>query len=195
MDSSQRFWAQILATLGSGLLLVSLWLQWFSFRIPAAAISQAQDIARQIGVRGQYVDAFGEVARNVGTLHVDAWQAFARIDVALAICGSLAALLAGLTITGRASGGGRILAWAGGLAAALCLYRIVSPPGPSGVLHVALGAYLALAAALALVAGGTLLDREPHAVVFGSARAGPLPATAPAGPLAAAAASVPPPDR
>ena len=195
MDSSQRFWAQILATVGSGLLLVSLWLQWFSFRIPQAAISQAQDIARQIGIRGRYVDAFGEVARNVGTLHVDAWQAFARIDVALAVCGSLAVLLAGLTITERASGGGRILAWTGGLAAALCLYRIVSPPGPSGLLHVAFGAYLALAAALALVAGGTLLDRDPQAVAFATAPAGPLPASVTAGPLAAAAASVPPPGR
>ena len=165
MDSAQRFWAQVLATLGSGLLLVSLWLHWYSFRIPDSAISQAEHLAGQFGILGPYVDAAAQVVRRAGTLHLDAWQAFGQIDVALAVCGSMAALLAGLTVTGRASGAGRLMAWIGTAAAVLCLYRTVSPPGPSGLLHAAFGAYLALAAAVALVVGGTLLDREPEVMM------------------------------
>ena len=42
--------AQALADAGSAGLLVSLWLPWYSFRIPGFAIDQADALAGQFGV-------------------------------------------------------------------------------------------------------------------------------------------------
>jgi hypothetical protein len=184
MESAPRFWPGLFAVAGSALLLLSLWLHWYTLRIPDSALTQAQHLAGQFGVLGPYVDAAARAIRRAGTLHADAWQVFKQIDVALAVCGSLSVLLAGLAVTGRATGTGKLLAPIGGVAASLCLFRIISPPGSSGWLHPALGAYLALGSAVAVVAGGLLLDREPEPAAFTSL---------PRGPVHAVPASIPPP--
>ncbi len=94
-----------------------------------------------------------ELARQLGPLHVNAWQVFQTIDIVLLVVGIVAGGLALLAYSGRAVALPGLLGAAGALAAVLALYRVLVPPGPDGVLHPATGGYVALAGALAVLVG------------------------------------------
>jgi hypothetical protein len=156
MATARRTWASPLSAIGSAGLLCSLWLPWYTIRIPASVLDSVQQLAPQLGILGPFVSREAQAARSLGALHLTAWQALTQIDVALAIAAVLAGGLALLASAGRASGTGRLIGSAAGVALALTAYRILVPPGPNGVLHPAVGAYLCLACAAATALTGAL---------------------------------------
>lgn len=177
-----------LAAAGALALLIALWLPWYSFQIPGWAIDRADALANQAGALGPLLREGADFARNLGVLHLSAWQALSQIDVVLAGAASVAGVVSLLALAGRANGVRPIVVLVGLLAAALSAYRVLSPPGPSGLLHPAYGAYLALAAAVVLSAAGGLAGTEAgrdgargYASVmdpaFGAPRAGETPAS------------------
>jgi hypothetical protein len=50
MSTGRRIWAYAVAAVGSAGLIVSLWLPWYSFRIPGFAIDQAEQVGQQFGI-------------------------------------------------------------------------------------------------------------------------------------------------
>ncbi|MGZ4173533.1 MAG: hypothetical protein ACXVQR_03545 [Solirubrobacteraceae bacterium] len=149
-------WAYSLAALGSGGLLASLWLPWYTFRIPAAAINQAEQIGQQYGALGPLIRQAAEIARSLGPQHVTAWQVMHQADIFIAIAAAVAGCLALLVISGRAIGDGRLIATAGAVGLLVAAYRTFVPPGPSSLLHPAWGAWLAVASGALVVATGLL---------------------------------------
>lgn len=165
MPTGRRMWGYAMAALGSAGMLVSLWLPWYSFRIPAAAIDQAESLAQQFGTLGPLIRQGAEVARNLGALHLTAWQILHQADIFIAIAAAAAGGLALLACSGRALGAGRFIAVAGAIGLAVAGYRTLSPPGPDSLLHPAWGAWLAVACGVAVLAGGLVAaieDSEPE---------------------------------
>jgi hypothetical protein len=187
MERTQRVWAQTVAASGAGLLLISLWLHWYSLHIPGAMLDRAEQLSGQLGILGPYVNQAAELLRHTGAIHGNAWQAFAQIDVILAILAAVTGIVALLMLTGRATGTGAAVACGGVAAIALTAYRIASPPGPDGLLHPQIGAYAALAAGAAIVVGGLLAEgvRRPAPTVVSWTAPAPAAVTAPG--------SIPPP--
>ncbi len=156
MPTGRRPWAYAIAALGGLGLLRSLWLPWYSFQIPASVLDQAEQAGSHFGALAPLIQQGAEVMRQLGPQHLTAWDVFHQIDVALAIAGVVAAGLAGLALTGRATGVSPVIAVAGAVAASLIVYRLLKPPGPSEILHPAWGLWFALLGAGAVVAGGLL---------------------------------------
>jgi hypothetical protein len=175
----------------------SLWVGWFSFTVPQAALLQVESYAHQFGSLQSYIQEGVERISQHGAFHLTAWEVMTGVPAVLLVVSAIAALVSLLALSGRADGVGRLLAWCGGIALALGAYRLVRPPGPSGVLHPSFGLYLSLIAAIATTAGGLLVG-DGHAGPLGSARVDGLP-TAPGllsampGTTWSEAPSVPPP--
>jgi hypothetical protein len=158
MYSERRLLPVLLAASGAAGLLISLWLHWYAFTIPTAAIDQAEQMAGQFGALAPLIHQSAVIARTLGELHLTAWQALQQIDIVLA---GLAGVAGAVALMSAASRTGAVVALAGAAALALCAYRTLAPPGPSGLLHPAAGAYLALACSVAIILGGFWLgDRE-----------------------------------
>ena len=158
-------------------MLLSLWLPWYSFQIPAGVLNQAEQAGSQFGALAPLIQRGADLLRQLGPQHLTAWDVFHQIDVALAVAAVLAAALAALAalaLTGRATGVSAVIAVAGAIAASLILYRLLKPPGPSEILHPAWGLWFALAGAGAIVVGGLLSRAEGGddvvAVDFAAAR-------------------------
>jgi hypothetical protein len=160
MEDRGRTWGYGLAAVGALALLVALWLPWYSFQIPGWAIDRADALANNAGALGPLLHETATVARNLGVIHFTAWQALSQIDVALAGAASVAGVVSLLALSGRASGVQPVVLLAGLLGLVLSAYRVIAPPGPSELLHPAYGAYLALAAAVAVTVGGGLAGTE-----------------------------------
>jgi hypothetical protein len=158
MATGRRTWAYSLAALGSAALTVSLWLPWYTFRLPTAIIDQAQQLAQQFGVLGPLIKQSADLVRSLGPIHLNAWQVFSQTDIVLVVAGAAAGGMALLTYTGRAAGVARLIAACGGLALALAAYRLASPPGPSGMLQPAWGGYVALVGAATVLVAGLLAN-------------------------------------
>jgi len=165
MPTGRRPWAYAISALGGLGLLLSLWLPWYSFQIPATVLDQAEQAGSQFGALGPLIQQGADLLRQLGPQHLTAWDVFHQIDVALAVAGGLAAGLAALALTGRATGVSPVIAVAGAIAASLILCRLLKPPGPSEILHPAWGLWFALAGAGAVMAGGLLSRGEPEDVV------------------------------
>ncbi len=185
----------LLAALGAGGALLSLWAPWYSFRIPQELLNRADALAGQAGFLGPFIHQVTQAARVVGPLHVTAWDAFRQIDIAVAVVSSVATILALLALTGRGTGAGRLTALAGSLVVVLAGYRVVHPPGPSGLLHVMWGAYAALACGVLTIVGGMLTARADERDERWPNRADPRSQAALADPSWAERGSVPPPTR
>ncbi|HWK18566.1 MAG TPA: hypothetical protein VNR66_14030 [Solirubrobacteraceae bacterium] len=174
MPTGRRPWAHAIAAFGGLGLLLSLWLPWYSFQIPAGVLNQAEQAGSQFGALAPLIQRGADLLRQLGPQHLTAWDVFHQIDVALAVAAVLAAALAALALTGRATGVSAVIAVAGGVAASLILYRLLKPPGPSEILHPAWGLWFALAGAGAIVVGGLLSRAEGGddvvAVDFAAAR-------------------------
>jgi hypothetical protein len=121
-----------LAALGGVLVLVSLFLPWYSVTLPSA---DAPAVGRDL----------------------TGWQAFSVIDILLALAGLVGIGLAVTVVTRRTPAVPVAFAVVGSitgvLAVLLVLVRILDQPGPNQFLDVAVGAWVALAGALGLTAG------------------------------------------
>ena len=176
----------LLAALGSGGALLSLWAPWYSFHIPQALLNRVDALAGQAGVLGPFIQQVTQEARVVGPMHVNAWTAFHQIDIVIALASAIAAIFALLALTGRGTGTGHLTTLAGALVVALAVYRIVDLPGPSELLHVMWGAYAAVACGALALAGGIVTaraderdDRWPDAAPTRAPSRTPSPAADP----------------
>lgn len=136
---------EIVAGVAGLLLLVSLFLDWYS--VPPELLFGALD--RQL--------------RNV-----DAWAAFSVVDVLLALVALLGIALALSQVVGRGPALpvalGVITTTLGLAATLLALYRIVNQPGPNELIGVEPGAWIGLAACLGVFLGAwlALSDERPR---------------------------------
>jgi hypothetical protein len=159
------------AAAGSASLIFSLWQPWYGFRIPGLIIQHAEQVAHRLRLLDPVVRRAAEVARRVGGLHVNSWQLLTTTPAVLLVVGVLAGGLAVLAFAGRANGVARVVAGAAAIGVAVALYRYLRPPGAPGLLAPAWGLDLALASAVAVLAGGLLAAAGERAVpdAFGGA--------------------------
>jgi len=125
-------------------------------------------------------------------LGVSAWQAFAVVDLLLAVTALLGLGVAAMAALHRAPAlplATAVVATAAGIVTLLVvLYRIVDQPGSNDLVQVRFGAYLGLLAVLAVAAGGwvTIADeRTDAAPPLDVPAQEPPPATAAAGSVVA----------
>jgi hypothetical protein len=137
-------------------LVASLWAPWYRLQIPQAALNAAVQNAQQFGILGPIVSQGASMLRELGPLHVTAWQAFTFAPAVLLVVGVVAGGLALLAVTDRAAGVAGLIAGAGLSGIAMSAYRIVVRPGLSGLLHPAWGLYLSLACSAAVLVGGLI---------------------------------------
>lgn len=156
------YWLVVLATAG---LLASLWAPWYRFRIPDAALNTAVQSAQQFGILGPIIRQGASLLRQLGPLHVTAWQAFTFTPAVLLVVGVVAGGLALLTLTERAADAARVIVVAGVCGVAMTAYRIVERPGASGLIQPAWGLYLALACTVATLIGGLIARAAEDAAV------------------------------
>jgi hypothetical protein len=187
--SASKTRGQLIAAIGGGALIASLWLPWYTFRLPSAALDYATNVAHQYGALAPLLQAGANMLRQLGPLHFTAWQVLTTTPAILLVCGALGGGLAALSFAGRAAGAERLSGLAGLVAAGLAGYRIVVPPGAGDFVHPTWGLYLALIAGLVLLAGSAVAQRdiaEPQSEVT-------LDLTPPITPAWHAPRSVPPP--
>jgi hypothetical protein len=176
-----------LASIGGAALAASLWLPWYTFRLPSFAVDSAVQSARQLGALGPLVAAGAQYLRQLGPLHVTAWQIFGSLPAVLLVCAAIGGGLALLSLTERASGVAPVTAVAGVVALVLIVIKLVSPPFLAGLLHPAWGLFVALGGALAMTVGGALAHTDAQRLVAEPVPLGPSPAAP------WTAGSVPPP--
>jgi hypothetical protein len=182
--------------LGGIALIASLWLHWYSFRIPAAVIDSAEGIARQLGFSEAAVTSNAQLLNQLQPFHVTAWQTMTTIPGVLLAAAVVGGGLSLLAVSGRASSVAKLVSFAGAIAAVLVVYRWAAPPGPGGILHPAWGLWLALAGSVALITGGALAGRQRTEVLPDlTLSAVQLELSAPAHEPALTVSSIPPPSR
>ena len=161
----------LIATLGAVVLAVSVFQPWYGVSITASGAAAAQQelatAAQQYGNATLQTGAsqlgaqFGSLAgRQLATVSGhDASKNVSRLLLALAAISLLASLLRLAGIAGLLEAGGGQIALAGGTAALLVLFRMLSPPGAEAdlvSLSLSWGIWLALLSAAAIVGGGLL---------------------------------------
>jgi hypothetical protein len=156
-----------LAALGAVGVVASLWAPWYGFVIPQAAIQQALQGAHQFGVLGPVISRGATLLEHLGPLHLTAWQAMTTTPALVLVTAVIGGGLALLALTGRADGVARVIAAAGGATVLLVLYRLVSRPGPGGLLHPGWGLFLALFSGAAVAVGGLLASAPQRAYTPG----------------------------
>jgi hypothetical protein len=156
----------LLAGLAAIVLAIDTWQPWYSLRIPATVLNQVDALSGQLGSFGSYLHAGVAYARSAGPIALTAHDVFHAIDVELVL---IAVVVVGILLAGLsrgasvfAAGDGGVLAGLGAVAFLLVGYRIVDPPGPSGLLSLRPGIWVGLVAAGLICVGG-LLSREPAA--------------------------------
>jgi hypothetical protein len=164
MRSSRASLGVLLAGLAAVVLGVDTWQPWYALRLPTALLDQVDALSSQLGGFGGYLHAGVAYARQAGPIPLTAHDVFHVVDVVLVL---IAAMVVGIIVAGLsrerpifADGDGGALAGLGGIAFCLVGYRIVDPPGPSGLLVLRPGIWVGLVAAAAICAGG-LLSRAP----------------------------------
>jgi Na+-translocating ferredoxin:NAD+ oxidoreductase RnfD subunit len=169
--------AKPLRLAGTAMALLSLWMPWYAVHLGA--------LASQIDARaGSLPAGFAELAKGLlaavpQDVHVTGWQAMAGGDVAIAFLAGGLALLSFATAD-------RIISVAGAVAlVAVVGYHVAEPAGPSGLLTLNSGAWVALLGA-GLTLASTFLDGEPQVLT-------PAPEPLPAWQEPARPASVAPP--
>jgi hypothetical protein len=146
-----------LAAAGGAVLLIALFLPWYTVAPGQGTVSSRQ---------------------------LTGWQAFSVIDILLALAALVGLALAATTAVRRTPALpvalGVLGTPIGTLAAILVLVRIVDQPGPNEILDVAAGAWLAFAGALLLVAGSwiSIADERNRGVAEVAAEVRPTPPAA-----------------
>jgi hypothetical protein len=112
-----------------------------------------------------FLDWYAPAARGEG---LDAWHAFAVVDLVIGLAATLALALTALNVGGRGPavpvGVGVVTSTISLVALILVAYRILNQPGPNDVIEVEIGAWLGLAATAALFAGAwwSMADDRPR---------------------------------
>lgn len=136
---------------GAAVLVGSLWAPWY-------AIDLGPEAKAAIGAQtGQLPGVFGDFARQMLTLlptHIEAtaWQVFDKADVILFACALVAVMAA---LIDRMD----VVAIAGVAAAGTVVLQMADRPGPSEIVSLKWGAWLALAGALA-IAGASRMGSQ-----------------------------------
>lgn len=149
-----------IAAFGGAALTVGLWLPWYAFRIPGAAIDSAEQLARQAGALGPILTHGVQLAQRFGPLHVDAWQVYTAMPAVLCVCAAVGGGLALMSATGWVTGVSQLVQLAGGVGALLIVLRLVAPPMGGLLLHPTWGLFIALGGSLAMLAGGAIGGRD-----------------------------------
>ncbi len=141
----------------AAVLVGSLWAPWYAIDFGPAARSA---IGRQTD---QLPGVIGDFARQMLTLvptHIEAtaWQAFDKADVILFACAIVAVMAA---LIDRMD----VVAIAGAAAAGTVVLAMLDPPGPGELVSLKWGAWLALAAALAIAGASRMRSQRPVAAV------------------------------
>jgi hypothetical protein len=140
---------------GAAAVVGSLWAPWYAIDFGPAARGA---IGRQTD---QLPGVLGDFARQMLTLlpthiEVTAWQAFDKADVILfacAIVAVMAALIDRMDVVGLA----------GGAAVCTVVLQMIDRPGPSELMSLKWGAWLALGGALAIVGASRIPSHKPAA--------------------------------
>jgi hypothetical protein len=177
----------LVAALGAAVLAVSVFLPWYGVSITAPGAASAQQelasAAQQYGNTAFQAQA-NEVGAQFGSLTgrqlatVSAHEALKDIGPMLLILAAVslvASLLRLAGVTGLLEAGGGQIALAGGAAALLVVFRMLTRPGTETnlvSLSLGWGIWLALLSAAAIAAGGFLsassqTRRRPAAGYFG----------------------------
>jgi hypothetical protein len=140
--------AEPIAGLGGVLLLVSLFLPWYTPNLPTAFDGATLQ-----------VNHFTLVVESV-----TAWQAFTFIDIVLAVLAVLAILVPVVPVAtsgpAKSIGIAVIASATGWIAVGLVAFRLLDPPGPNGAIDLRYGAWLALAGAILAWVGSWLSMRD-----------------------------------
>ena len=166
MDRTGLRTGHLVSLAGATLVLVTLWLPWFEVRFGPL---ERDEVARGAGQLGAPFAAIAQgFLAELDGLRLTAWDAFGGEDVALAAgAGIVVAVL--VAAAGGAGAGVHVapaaaarVARLGGLAlGALVLVRLVDRPGPSELLQITHGGWLALAGCALTAVGGVLAGGEP----------------------------------
>ncbi len=142
-------------TIGVGSVLVagSLWAPWYAIDFGAAAREAA---GSQTGQMPAFVGEFARQLMSLIPSHIEAtaWQVFEKSDVVLLAC-AIVAIVAALLDRVDVS------TIAGGAAAAATVLAMVDRPGPSEIVSLKWGAWVALAGALVILAGSRMASEKP----------------------------------
>ncbi|MFN8124828.1 MAG: hypothetical protein U0237_20675 [Thermoleophilia bacterium] len=158
-------WGPFAVLTGALLTLAGLWAPWYRLDLPDGFFG---GVARQVvPADGSAGSAFFQMfatqidtLEREGRLQVDAWDVFRYVDTGIAAVAVLAVVALLLTHTGHLTRFPSDAVSLGGiLAAGVVIFRIVNPPGPAGILHVMLGAWLCLAGVALMVVGSRLAFR------------------------------------
>jgi len=141
------------SVIGAGAVAVALWAPWYAIDFGPAAR----------GAVGAQTDtlpgAVGDFTRQLLSMipaHIEAtaWQAFEKTDVVLLVCAIVAivaALLDRMDVVGLAGGG----------AAVLTIVQMLDRPGPSELISLQWGPWLALLGAAVILAGSRMRSEQP----------------------------------
>jgi hypothetical protein len=164
MSDSRLRSGHLVALAGAAVTAVALWLPWYAVTLPQQF--------RQAIADGALPGTLGQLARELVPLlpeHMDAtgWQALDGIDVALMV---IAVLVAGAVLVAAGSaapgvqvdvaGAARVASVAGAAATGFVLLKLVDQPGPSEIVSVRYGAWVALAGGALMLAGGRMAWRD-----------------------------------
>ena len=159
---------QLVAGLGAGGLICSLFLEWYGIGLPAGADEALAASTESLP------DGYDQVAQEFGRaiLHSfagaggNAWEMFGLADIALLSC-ALAALCATLVAIGvfraktlAAGDLARVSAVAGTVALGIVVVKMLDQPEPAEIWRLESGPYVALAAAAAIALGGHAASRR-----------------------------------
>ncbi len=142
-------------TAAAAVLIGSLWAPWYAIDISPAARDAVS------GQAGQLPGPLGDFARQVLTLlptHIEAtaWQVFDNADVVLLVCAIVAVMAALIDRVGVAG-------LAGAAAAGTVVLQMIDRPGPSEIVSLKWGTWLALAGALAIVGASRMSSKQTAA--------------------------------
>lgn len=194
--SSQSSAGPALGAFGGLGSVIALSGPFYRLTVPSSLLDRLDGASAQFGILGPYLRQGTDYLRHEGPIGVTGWRAFEGVDIALAVAAVVVAGLALLVLTRRGTNVGKAMSLGAVLAIGLVLFRMGIRPAPAELLALGWGAYLALASAFAMLAGGLLVARadavpEPPAADLLVAAPPAIPAAA--APAAAIAGSVAPP--
>jgi hypothetical protein len=150
-----------IAAAGAVGLLFTLFRPWYKLNFPDDLLSEANSLAPELGDFAPLLtQALAELERS-SAFTATGWQVFESADIVLAALAAVVLAAAALSAIGP-----EWIARGGAAAAVLVAYKLAVPPGASPQLEEQLlqpvsAAYVALACAVAMAAGGAMAMRTP----------------------------------
>ncbi len=191
----------LLGGLGALAALASLWLPWYTIKLPdsfrdmlgniggtgagAGAPGGTGAASGAEGLAGAFAGMFKSLAAVMPEeITANGWTAMSGGDIAVAVAAALVVLL--VIIAGGVSSGvrvdrgvaGRMMAFAGLVVTGVAVYHVISKPGAgagafSADVAIKPGLWVALLGGILMIAGGLLTSSTPKA---GAAESAPAPA-------------------